>query len=211
MTLAPITVSIAEDYPAKDQTFWNRLVVLISWILLGAYAFVLIHVTLPVLDGAFRLMPQSATAVHIWILKQTYNLLVILLSYFFLRITMLPLYVKWNKSKEELSTLISLESRDHEYLRPLTDLVRKMQGGGAPSVPTETIVQMIELMSSIREQSHRRLLGMTQMRRGWLQDLFVGYLFIFSLEWMYYSGHLTPLSVSIEWVNRILAGLLLYE
>jgi hypothetical protein len=87
-----------------------------------------------------------------------------------------------------------------------------MQGvGGGVSVPTETISQMIELMSSIRAQSHRRLLGMTQMRRGWLQDLLVGYLFIFSLEWMYYSGHLTPLSVSIEWVNRILSRLLLYE
>ncbi len=210
-SLAAHSVVLADVRPVNGSTFWNRLAVLLSWLLLGAYAFVLIHVTLPVLNGAFRLMPQDAKAVHIWILKQTYNLLVILLSYFFLRITMLPLYVKWNKSKEELATLISLESRDHEYLRPLTEMVRKMQGGGTSNVPTETIAQMIELMSSIRELSHRRLLGMTQMRRGWLQDLIVGYLFIFSLEWMYYSGHLTPLSVSIQWVNRIMARFLLYE
>jgi hypothetical protein len=70
---------------------------------------------------------------------------------------------------------------------------------------------MIELMSKMREQSRRRLLGMTRMRRGWIQDLVIGYIFIFSLEWMYYKGLLTPLSVSIEWVNRVMTRLLLYE
>ena len=218
-------VSLSAALPGAGNvrpTAWNRLAVLVSWILLGAYAFVLVHVTLPVLDGAFRLMPQGSSELHVWFLKQTYNLLVILMSYFLLRITMLPLYLKWNKSREELTTLISLEARDHEYLRPLTELVRKMQkagqhpeGTGASlteqKVLTATILQMLDLMSSIREQSRQRLLGMTRMRRGWLLDLVVGYLFIFSLEWMYYNGHLTPLADSIQWVNRILAKWLLVE
>jgi len=78
-----------------------------------------------VLGGAFQLMPQDATAWHLWVLTQVYNLCVILLSYFFLRITMLPLYLKWNKSKEDLARLMSLEERDHQYLRPLTGLVKK--------------------------------------------------------------------------------------
>lgn len=204
---------ISNQDPAaeKERSVWNRLEVLFSWLLLGAYAFVLIHVTLPVLDGAFRLMPQDAKAVHVWILKQAYNLLVILISYFFLRITMLPLYIKWSKSREELVTLMSLESRDHEYLKPLTEMVRKMQGKGTPNVPPETIAQMIDLMSTIRERSRRRLVGMSQMRRSWIQDLVVGYVFIFSLEWMYYLGYLTPLSVSIDWVNRVMIRLFLYE
>lgn len=207
---------------AQASTAWNRLTVVISWLVLGAYAFVLVHVTLPVLDGAFRLMPQGAPAVHVWILQQAYNLLVILLSYFFLRITMLPLYLKWNKSREELATLISLEARDHEYLRPLTELALKMQGNGLPksdseflpmrpNVPAGMILQMIELMGDIREKSRQRLLGLSRMRRSWIQDLVVGYLFIFSLEWMYYSGRLTPLSVSIQWVNRIMTDLLLQQ
>ena len=201
---------------------WSRLAVVFSWILLGAYAFVLVHVTLPVLSGAFKLIPQDATGLHIWVLTQIYNLCVMLLSYFFLRITMLPLYLKWNKSKEDLATLVSLEERDHQYLRPLTELVRKMQQAGKSSawresavgdvnVDTGTIAQMIDLMSTIREQSQQRLLGMTRMRRGWVQDLLIGYFFIFSLEWMYYKGVLTPLSVSIKWVNRIMVGLFLTE
>lgn len=206
--------------PGRHSTALSRVAVMFSWILLGAYAFVLVHVTLPVLGGAFQLMPQGATALHIWILTQIYNLCVILVSYFFLRITMLPLYLKWNKSREDLATLSSLEERDHQYLRPLTELVRKMQQAGKPtlasgptvgeiSVTAATIAQMIELMSTIREQSRQRLLGMTKMRRGWLQDLLIGYVFIFSLEWMYYKGLLTPLSVSIKWVNRIMAALFL--
>jgi len=203
-------------------TAMSRIAVVFSWLLLGIYAFVLVHVTLPVLSGAFRLMPQDATALHIWVLTQTYNLCVILLSYFFLRITMLPLYLKWNKSKEDLATLISLEERDHQYLRPLTELVKKMQqagqahsarepANGGNGIAVGTIAQMIELMSNIREQSRQRLLGMTRMRRGWIQDLLIGYVFIFSLEWMYYKGLLTPLSVSIKWVNRIMVGLFLTE
>lgn len=204
-------ITVKQHEQGKRRSFWNRLEILFSWLLLGAYAFVLIHVTLPVLDGAFRLMPQDTKALHVWILKQTYNLLVILLSYFFLRITMLPLYSKWNKSREELLTLISLEARDHEYLQPLSEMVRKMQGKGLNSVPTDTIAQMVDLMSSIRERSRQRLMGMSQMRRSWIQDLIVGYLFIFSLEWMYYYGYLTPLSVSIDWVNRVMTRLFLYE
>lgn len=78
---------------------------------------------------------------------------------------------------------------------------------GDAIVDTGTIAQMIDLMSTIREQSQQRLLGMTRMRRGWVQDLLIGYFFIFSLEWMYYKGVLTPLSVSIKWVNRIMVGL----
>jgi len=133
---------------------------------------------------------------------------------------MLPLYLKWNKSKEDLATLISLEERDHQYLRPLTELVKKMQQAGQAYVGKEpasatnnlitgTIAQMIELMSTIRDQSRQRLLGMTRMRRGWVQDLLIGYVFIFSLEWLYYKGLLTPLSVSIKWVNRVMIGLFL--
>ena len=214
--------SLRGGYEVTQPTASSRIAVLFSWVLLGAYAFVLVHVTLPVLGGAFQLMPQDATAWHIWVLTQVYNLCVILLSYFFLRITMLPLYLKWNKSKEDLATLISLEERDHQYLRPLTGLVKKMQlesqskigGGKKPvtnSVATGTIAQMLELMSTIRDQSRQRLLGMTRMRRGWVQDLLVGYIFIFSLEWMYYKGLLTPLSVSIKWVNRFMMTLLLPE
>jgi hypothetical protein len=200
----------------------NSLAVVFSWLLLGVYAFVLVDVTLPVLSGAFQLMPQETGGLTQWLLTQIYNLFVILLSYFFLRITMLPLYLKWNKSREELATLISLEERDHQYLRPLTELVKKMQqtkpsaaksdsDGTARNVSQETIAKMIELMSNMREQSRRRLLGMTRMRRGWVQDLIIGYIFIFSLEWMYYKGLLTPLSVSIEWVNRVMMRLFLYE
>jgi hypothetical protein len=209
------------DKAAAAPTAFARVAVIFSWFLLGIYAFVLVHVTLPVLGGAFRLMPQDATVWHIWVLKQIYNLCVILLSYFFLRITMLPLYIKWNKSKEDLATLMSLEERDHQYLRPLTELVKKMQQAGQSipaarspkhstgNVSSVAIVHMIELMSTIREQSRQRLLGMTRMRRGWVQDLLIGYLFIFTLEWMYYKGLLTPLSVSIKWVNRIMVGLFL--
>ena len=215
-------LSLSGGYDEPHPTALSRLAVLFSWILLGTYAFVLVHVTLPVLSGAFQLMPQDVTVWHIWVLTQIYNLCVILLSYFFLRITMLPLYLKWNKSKEDLATLISLEERDHQYLRPLTELVKKMkqagqQNAGRGMKPAEnavtagTIAQMIELMSTIREQSRQRLLGMTRMRRGWVQDLLVGYLFIFSLEWMYYRGLLTPLSVSIEWVNRIMGRLFLSD
>lgn len=215
-------IALRGGYDETHPTASSRIAVIFSWVLLGAYAFVLVHVTLPVLGGAFQLMPQDATAWHIWILTQVYNLCVILLSYFFLRITMLPLYLKWNKSKEDLATLISLEERDHQYLRPLTGLVKKMQqegqsklGGGikpvANSVATGTIAQMLELMSTIRDQSRQRLLGMTRMRRGWVQDLLVGYVFIFSLEWMYYKGLLTPLSVSIKWVNRFMMTLFLPE
>ncbi len=215
-------MALPGGYGEPIPTALSRIAVVFSWILLGAYAFVLVHVTLPVLSGAFRLMPQDATALHIWVLTQIYNLCVILLSYFFLRITMLPLYLKWNKSKEDLSTLISLEERDHQYLRPLTELVKKMQQarqinvgrGAAPgtnSVTSDTITQMIELMSTIRDHSRQRLLGMTRMRRGWVQDLMIGYIFIFSLEWMYYRGLLTPLSVSIKWVNRIMEGLFLSD
>ena len=90
----------------------------------------------------------------------------------------------------------------------------KIGGGKKPvtnSVATGTIAQMLELMSTIRDQSRQRLLGMTRMRRGWVQDLLVGYIFIFSLEWMYYKGLLTPLSVSIKWVNRFMMTLLLPE
>ena len=100
------------------------------------------------------------------------------------------------------------------------ELVKKMQQAGqsipvrstkhsAGNVTSVAIAHMIELMSTIREQSRQRLLGMTRMRRGWVQDLLIGYLFIFSLEWMYYKGLLTPLSVSIKWVNRIMVGLFL--
>ena len=211
---------LSEGYEETIPTAMGRVAVVFSWILLGVYAFVLVHVTLPVLGGAFQLMPQDATALHIWVLTQVYNLCVILLSYFFLRITMLPLYLKWNKSKEDLATLISLEERDHQYLRPLTELVKKMQQAGQAYVGKEsasatnnlitgTIAQMIELMSTIRDQSRQRLLGMTRMRRGWVQDLLIGYIFIFSLEWLYYKGLLTPLSVSIKWVNRVMIGLFL--
>lgn len=62
---------------------WSRIAVVFSWILLGAYAFVLVHVTLPVLSGAFKLIPQDASGLHIWVLTQIYNLCVMLLSYFF--------------------------------------------------------------------------------------------------------------------------------
>ena len=213
---------LSGGYDQTHPTVLSQVTVLFSWILLGVYAFVLVHVTLPVLSGAFQLMPQDATGWHIGVLTQIYNLCVILLSYFFLRITMLPLYLKWNKSKEDLTTLISLEERDHQYLRPLTELVKKMQQAdqsnvgrgvktGANRATDGTIAQMIELMSTIREQSRQRLLGMTRMRRGWVQDLLVGYLFIFSLEWMYYKGILTPLSVSIKWVNRVMVGLFLTD
>jgi hypothetical protein len=212
---------LPDKYSEPHPTTLSRIAVLFSWILLGAYAFVLVHVTLPVLSGAFQLMPQGATAFHIWVLTQIYNLCVILLSYFFLRITMLPLYLKWNKSKEDLATLISLEERDHQYLRPLTELTRKMQQAnqtirGKETAQTNTLVagaisQMLELMSTIREQSRQRLLGMTRMRRGWVQDLLIGYIFIFSLEWLYYKGLLTPLSVSIKWVNRVMVGLFLVD
>jgi hypothetical protein len=212
---------LPDKYSEPHPTALSRIAVLFSWILLGAYAFVLVHVTLPVLSGAFQLMPQGATAFHIWVLTQIYNLCVILLSYFFLRITMLPLYLKWNKSKEDLETLISLEERDHQYLRPLTELTRKMQQANqtirgnetaqANTLAAGTISQMLELMSTIREQSRQRLLGMTRMRRGWVQDLLIGYLFIFSLEWLYYKGLLTPLSVSIKWVNRVMVGLFLAD
>ena len=219
-TKRDIGISLPGSGTTAKPSAFSQIAVVFSWILLGAYAFVLVHVTLPVLSGAFQLMPQDATAWHIWLLTQIYNLCVILLSYFFLRITMLPLYLKWNKSKEDLATLMSLEERDHQYLRPLTELVKKMQQAGQASLPrqprqiagtvtTETIAQMIELMSNIREQSRQRLLGMTRMRRGWVQDLLIGYVFIFSLEWMYYKGLLTPLSVSIKWVNRIMVGLFL--
>jgi hypothetical protein len=220
-------MSLPGGYGETAPTAMGRIAVVFSWILLGAYAFVLVHVTLPVLGGAFRLMPQDATALHIWVLTQTYNLCVILLSYFFLRITMLPLYLKWNKSKEDLTTLMSLEERDHQYLRPLTELVKKMQHAEQAyadrayadraqtsctnSVTTGTVAQMLELMSTIREQSRQRLLGMTRLRRGWVQDLLIGYVFIFSLEWLYYRGLLTPLSVSIKWVNRIMVGLFLTD
>ena len=211
---------LTDESATAKSTAFARVTVVFSWLLLGTYAFVLVHVTLPVLGGAFRLMPQDATAWHIWVLTQVYNLCVILLSYFFLRITMLPLYIKWNKSKEDLATLMSLEERDHQYLRPLMELVKKMQQAGqsipvrstkhsAGNVTSVAIAHMIELMSTIREQSRQRLLGMTRMRRGWVQDLLIGYLFIFSLEWMYYKGLLTPLSVSIKWVNRIMVGLFL--
>ena len=88
---------------------------------------------------------------------------------------------------------------------------KRDNNAAAKSVSQETIAQMIELMSKMREQSRTRLLGMTRMRRGWIQDLIIGYIFIFSLEFMYYKGLLTPLSVSIEWVNRVMARLLLYE
>lgn len=214
--------ALSNRYAESQTTAMGKVAVVFSWLLLGAYAFVLVHVTLPVLGGAFKLMPQGATAFHIWILTQTYNLCVILLSYFFLRITMLPLYLKWNKSKEDLQTLISLEERDHQYLQPLTEMTRKLQQAGQAyakkesmiainSVTSESIAHMIELMSTIREQSRQRLLGMTRMRRGWVQDLLIGYIFIFSLEWMYYHGLLTPLSVSIKWVNRIMMGLFLTE
>ena len=213
-------IALPDEAATTKSTAFARVAVVFSWLLLGAYAFVLVHVTLPVLSGAFRLMPQDATAWHIWVLTQIYNLFVILLSYFFLRITMLPLYIKWNKSKEDLATLMSLEERDHQYLRPLMELVKKMQQAGqslpvrspkhsAGNVTSVAIAHMIELMSTIREQSRQRLLGMTRMRRGWVQDLLIGYLFIFSLEWMYYNGLLTPLSVSIKWVNRIMVGLFL--
>ena len=213
-------MALPDKAAATKPTAFARVAVVFSWLLLGAYAFVLVHVTLPVLSGAFRLMPQDATVWHIWVLTQIYNLCVILLSYFFLRITMLPLYLKWNKSKEDLATLMSLEERDHQYLRPLMELVKKMQQAGqsipvrstkhsAGNVTSVAIAHMIELMSTIREQSRQRLLGMTRMRRGWVQDLLIGYLFIFSLEWMYYKGLLTPLSVSIKWVNRIMVGLFL--
>jgi hypothetical protein len=217
-----LNIALPGSVTDSKPSAFSRVAVLFSWLLLGAYAFVLVHVTLPVLSGAFRLMPQDAKGWHIWLLTQTYNLCVMLLSYFFLRITMLPLYLKWNKSREDLATLISLEERDHQYLRPLTELVKKMQQARHASLPrqsrqmtgnvtTETIAQMIELMSNIRDQSRQRLLGMTRMRRGWVQDLLIGYVFIFSLEWMYYQGLLTPLSVSIKWVNRIMVGLFLSD
>jgi len=217
-----IGIPLSNRYEESQTTAMGKVAVVFSWLLLGAYAFVLVHVTLPVLGGAFKLMPQGATAFHIWILTQTYNLCVILLSYFFLRITMLPFYLKWNKSKEDLQTLISLEERDHQYLQPLTAMARKMQQAGQAfakrestiainSVTSESIAHMIELMSTIREQSRQRLLGMSRMRRGWVQDLLIGYIFIFSLEWMYYHGLLTPLSVSIKWVNRIMIGLFLTD
>ena len=133
---------------------------------------------------------------------------------------MLPLYLKWNKSKKELAILMSVEERDHQYLRLLTDFVKRMQQARLPSgeekdcavsqnAPVENIDQMIELMSQVREQSRQRLLGMTRMRRGWLQDLIIGYVAIFFLEWLYYQGLLTPLPKSIEWVNKVMASLFL--
>lgn len=197
-----------------------QLTVVFSWLLLGAYAFVLIHVTLPVLGGAFRLMPQTVDTWDRFLLTQVYNLCVIVISYFLLRITMLPLYLKWNKSKQDLAILLSVEERDHQYLRLLTDIVKKMQQtwqtpgntGAAAScslVPVESIAQMIELMSRVRLQSQTRLFGMTRMRRGWLQDLAIGYIAIFALEWLYYQGLLTPLPKSIEWVNQIMTRLFL--
>jgi hypothetical protein len=210
----------AGEVACPNSRIMSQLAVVFSWLLLGAYAFVLIHVTFPVLGGAFRVMPQSADTWDHFLLILVYNLCVMLLSYFFLRITMLPLYLKWNKSKKELAILVSVEERDHQYLRLLTDFVKGMQQSRLPStddtvhrsmqnVPVENIDQMIELMSQVREQSRQRLLGMTRMRRGWLQDLIIGYVAIFFLEWLYYQGLLTPLPKSIEWVNKVMASLFL--
>lgn len=209
-----------EELPDPGSQVLARIAVAVSWLLLGAYAFVLIHVTLPVLGGAFRVMPQSADSWDHFLLVGGYNLCVILLSYFFLRITMLPLYLKWNNSKKELAILVSIEERDHQYLRLLTEFVKRMQQAdsaadagkirtGKQSAPVENIAQMIELMSRVRAQSRERLFGMTRMRRGWLQELVIGYIAIFFLEWLYYKGLLTPLPESIEWVNTMMARLFL--
>ena len=217
--ISPIGLHGSEADGSSSQVM-AQLTVAFSWLLLGAYAFVLIHVTFPVLGGAFRIMPQSADSWDHFLLVGIYNLCVISLSYFFLRITMLPLYLKWNNSKKELAILVSIEERDHQYLRLLTDFVKKMQQAGlspadnktrvrSKSVPVENIAQMIELMSQVRDQSRKRLIGMTRMRRGWLQDLIMGYIAIFFLEWLYYKGLLTPLPESIEWVNNMMARLLL--
>jgi len=54
----------AFDLPGVKKTVVNYLAVVFSWLLLGVYAFVLVDMTLPVLSGAFRLMPQETDGLN---------------------------------------------------------------------------------------------------------------------------------------------------
>ena len=205
----PLISLVEPDGRPASRFEQGKLAQILKWAILGLYSFMLVHITFPVLDGAFQLTQGTSDHWDRLIWSQIYNVFVLLLSYFILRVTMFPLYLHWNQAKQRVAELVVIEKRDHAYLKPLTDLIRQMKtdSQGTPEAQgamRHAIASMIRMMSEMRVDSEQRLYQIARMKRLWLKDMAIGYLMVFGLEWLYLQGHLTPLPATIEWVNHVM-------
>lgn len=194
----------------------SRLLAAWHWLLLITYVFILIHLTFPVVQRAFTFVYSDTGQGMRFLWSFIYDILVLVMSFFFLRLTMFPFYVHWWRYKHEVSLLRMEEAKDRQYLQILDRWFKDFREMyHALSRNKKALVQYRQqLRDAIRDVGRqRRLLAEKQeyldaQHWNWMRQIIVGYLVAFGLEWLYINEILPPLDMTLDWVNQLMAWLL---
>ncbi len=194
----------------------SSLMTLWHWLLLISYVFILIHLTFPVVQRAFTFVYSDTGQGMRFLWSFIYDILVLVMSFFFLRLTMFPFYVHWWRYKHEVSLLRMEEAKDRQYLRILDRWFKDFREMyHALSRNKKALVQYRQqLRDAIRDVGlQRRQLAEKQeyldaQHWNWMRQIVVGYLVAFGLEWLYINEILPPLEMTLDWVNQLMAWLL---
>lgn len=190
------------------------------WLLLIFYVFILIHLTFPIAQTAFTFVSSDIGQGMRFLLSQLYNVLVVIFSFFFLRLTMFPFRVHWWRYKHEVSLLRMEEEKDRQYLRILDKWFKEFREmyrllAHHPVGNKKLLVRYRQQLRNTirevglqRERLARKQEYIDKQHWNWVRQIAVGYLISFGLEGLYVKGILPPLQMTLDWVNAVLTLLL---
>ncbi len=208
----------AEETFFSPRGGYSRIMATWHWLLLIAYVFILIHLTFPVVQRAFSFVYSDTGQGMRFLWSFIYDIFVLGISFFFLRLTMFPFYVHWWRYKHEVRLLRAEEAKDRQYLRILDRWFKDFREMYHELSRKRNKKALVQYRRQLRDAIHdvglqRRQLAEKQeyldaQNWNWMRQILVGYVVAFGLEWLYINEILPPLEMTLDWVNQLMAWLL---
>ena len=215
---------LQDEKTQQEETFfsprggYSRIMATWHWLLLIAYVFILIHLTFPVVQRAFSFVYSDTGQGMRFLWSFIYDIFVLVISFFFLRLTMFPFYVHWWRYKHEVRLLRAEEAKDRQYLRILDRWFKDFREMYHELSRKRNKKALVQYRRQLRDAIHdvgkqRRQLAEKQeyldaQNWNWMRQILVGYVVAFGLEWLYINEILPPLEMTLDWVNQVMAWLL---
>jgi hypothetical protein len=183
-----------------------------EWIVSLATSLILVSLLVPFALAYLHLEPVHFNDLFSLPKILTYNIAIVLVPFWILRMTMMPVRHMWSRRQGQVEVLRAEVERDRIFLPLLRNWVlqiRRMEMSGHDVSLQSRVQEWILRIGEQRRLLQQKLREIEKQRRLSMGVLITGYVAVSILEYALWQGYLAAPGVYAEKIHSLLAGFLL--
>lgn len=193
----------------SESLYWGGV---LEWTLSLSTSLILVSLLVPFALAYLHLEPVHFNDLFSLPKLFAYNIAIVLVPFWILRMTMMPVRNMWSKRQGQVDVLRAEVKRDRIFLPLLKDWVlemRRMEMPGSTKALQDKMREWILLIGDQRRLLHEKLRDIERQQRISFGVLILGYVAVTALEYALWQGYISGPEVYAERIHSLLASVLL--